>query len=96
MPPVNLGLGGGTSTFTSLRNISRGGLCISRRGQLELSEGSEVYLEIHQPGSELRLRCRAQVRWCHYAGFNTYIGLSFCGTHLPRLNFLEELLAGMG
>lgn len=95
MPPVNLKLAGGISTFTTMRNISRGGLCLARRGRLELNEGSEVMLEIHQPGSELRMRCRAHVRWCRYGGFNTYIGLSFVGTHLPRLSYLEELLAGI-
>lgn len=91
---VGLILAGASAVHATLRDISRQGAGLARRGRVELAAGTSVRLEIHEPGSEQCHRLSAKVRWSRFAGLNTYIGLRF-DTPLPANHpLLNALLAG--
>lgn len=77
MPSVGLTTPGASAVHATLRDISRQGAGLARRGRLDLAAGTPVRLDIHEPGSERRHQLAAQVRWCRFAGLNTYLGLRF-------------------
>jgi hypothetical protein len=75
--PVAFNLEGGAMAHATLRDLSRFGVGLARRGRLALAAGTVVMLQFHLPGSDQRIHREAQVRWSHFAGFNTYLGLRF-------------------
>lgn len=89
---MGLILAGASAVHATLRDISRQGAGLARRGRVELAAGTSVRLEIHEPGSEACHRLSAKVRWSRFAGLNTYIGLRF-DTPLPANHPLLQALA---
>lgn len=93
MPSVGLTTPGASAVHATLRDISRQGAGLARRGRLDLPVGTPVRLDIPEPGSERRHLLSGQVRWCRYGGINTYLGLRF-DTPLPANHPLLGSLTG--
>lgn len=78
----------------TLRDISRVGACVARQGQLEIEEGDLVSLDLRNAIGGERMTLQAEVRWQHYGGFNTYVGLFFRGHYIPGGTFLDAYFLG--
>ncbi|MEB3254796.1 MAG: PilZ domain-containing protein, partial [Synechococcaceae cyanobacterium] len=95
LPSVELRLGSASPIHATLRDIATGGAGLARRGRLELAPGTAMRMEIHEPGSERRHAFTVHVRWSHFGGVNTYLGVQF-DVPLPRDHRLLQALAGAG
>lgn len=73
----------------TLRDISRVGACVARQGRVEIEEGDLVSLDLRNANGGERMSLQAEVRWQHYSGFNTYLGLYFRGHYVPGGTFLD-------
>lgn len=78
----------------TLRDISRVGACVARQGQLEIDEGDLVSLDLRDTTGGEKMSLQAEVRWHHYGGFNTYVGLYFRGHYVPGGTFLDAYFLG--
>lgn len=91
--PGRLVLPDRTSVFVTLRDISRSGCCLLRRGELALKTGDEVRIEIWREDIQTKASLTATVRWCHQdSAGSTRVGLHFCDPSLKTHRLIESYL----
>jgi hypothetical protein len=95
LPTIGFRPLGGALIHSTLRDISCSGVGLARRGRLDLPIGTRVQVYFHLQSRDLHAFRSAEVRWCRFAGFNTYIGLRFETPLAPSDPLLADYGSGL-
>jgi hypothetical protein len=94
---ASLRLATGRTVYVSLRDLSRTGACVIRRGDIEIHPEDEVVIEVSDAEGQQKLRLPSCVKWVDESGYNTVVGLAFAqGPLLPGSlldRYLDQFLA---
>lgn len=80
------------SVFVNLRDISRGGCCVVRKGTMTLQAGDRVRIEMWRQDIETKASLPAIVRWVRHHDGKTRAGLRFVDTSVKTQRLIEEYL----
>lgn len=89
-PPARIALANRQPVFVTLNDISSGGCCIVRKGQLELANGDSVLVDLWTDDISSKLSLHARVCWCSHQDTNSRAGLRFIETNHRMLRQLES------
>ncbi len=89
---ASLRLPAGRTIYVTVRDLSRSGACVIRRGDIEVHEEDEVLLEVSDPKGERKLPLPSVVRWVEASGYRTTMGLEFAQGPLLPGSLLDEFL----
>jgi hypothetical protein len=67
----------GRSVYVNVRDISRTGACVVRRGGLEVKENENVIFDVSDFEIQQKVSLTARVQWVSASGYNTIVGLVF-------------------
>jgi hypothetical protein len=94
---ASLRLPTGRTVYVTVRDLSRTGACIIRRGDVEIHAEDEVMLEVSDSEGQQKLSLPASVKWVDESGYSTVVGLAFSqGPLLPGSlldRYLDQSLA---
>lgn len=88
-PPARIALTNRQPVFVTLNDISPGGCCIVRKGQLELANGDTVVVDIWTQEIETKLSIHARVCWCSHEEATSRAGLRFIETNHRLLRQID-------
>lgn len=80
-PPARVALTNRQPVFVTLDDISAGGCCIVRKGQLELANGDTVLVDVWTQDIDTKLSIPARVCWCTHEDSTSRAGLRFVETN---------------
>ncbi len=93
-------LASGRPVYVNLRDVSRTGACIVRRGGLDVRENENVLFEVSDFEIQQKVSLPSRVQWVNASGYNTVVGLVFDnGPLLPGTlldTYLDQSLKGRG
>lgn len=91
--PGRLVLPDRTSVFVTLQDISRGGCCVMRKGQLDLRPEEGVRIEIWREDIQTKASLAATVRWVRRDGEGcARAGLRFLDTSIKTQRLIDAYL----
>ena len=80
------------SAFVTLSDISRGGCCVVRNGQLALKPDDRVCIEMWRVDIETKISLSASVRWVRHHDGKTKAGLRFLDTSVKTHRMIDQYL----
>jgi len=93
-------LASGRPVYVNLRDVSRTGACIVRRGGLDVRENENVLFEVSDFEIQQKVSLPSRVQWVNASGYNTVVGLVFNeGPLLPGTlldTYLDQSLKARG
>jgi hypothetical protein len=82
----------GRTVYVTVRDLSRSGACVIRRGDLDIEKEEEVLLMVSDEESQQKVSLPSRVQWVDTGGYNTVMGLSFSQGPLLPGSLLDEFL----
>jgi hypothetical protein len=89
---ASMRLATGRTVYVTVRDLSRSGACVIRRGDLEIQKEEEVLLMVSDDESQQKVSLPSRVQWVDSGGYNTIMGLSFNEGPLLPGSLLDEFL----
>lgn len=80
------------SVFVTLHDISRGGCCVVRKGNLGLKAEERVCIEMWREDIQTKVSLPATVRWVRQHDGKTKAGLRFVDTSVKTHRLIDEYL----
>jgi hypothetical protein len=80
------------SVFVTLHDISRGGCCVVRKGELALKPDDRVCIEMWREDIQTKVSLPASVRWVRHHDGKTRAGLRFVDTSVKTHRLIDEYL----
>lgn len=80
------------SVFVTLSDISRGGCCVVRKGQLALKPDDRVCIEMWRDDIQTKASLPATVRWIRHVDGETKAGLRFQDTSVRTHRMIDQYL----
>lgn len=90
--PGRLVLANRQTVFVTLRDISRAGCCVVRKGSLQLQEGETVRIEIWRDDIQTKASLPATVRWVRLLEGTTRAGLRFLDSSTRTVRTINQYL----
>jgi len=90
--PGRLVLANGQSLYVTLHDISRGGCCVVRKGQLALQPEERVQIEIWREAIQTKATLAASVRWVRHQDGRSRAGLRFLDTSIRTYRTIDQYL----
>jgi Tfp pilus assembly protein PilZ len=81
----------GFRAFVVIRDISAGGVGVTRQGKYQIPNDSDVQLEVSDHDAAQRLLLPANVRWLRVGRFTTMIGLSLYDRGAELEDFMNNI-----
>lgn len=80
------------SVFVTLHDISRGGCCVVRKGELALQPNDRVCIEMWREDIQTKASLSASVRWVRHHDGKTKAGLRFLDTSVKTHRLIDQYL----
>jgi c-di-GMP-binding flagellar brake protein YcgR len=80
------------SVFVTLNDISRGGCCVVRKGELALKPEERVRIEMWREDIQTKTSLPATVRWVRHEHGKTKAGLRFVDTSVKTQRQIDQYL----
>ncbi len=80
------------SVFVTLSDISRGGCCVVRKGELALQPEDRVRIEIWREDIQTKTSLSASVRWVRQLEGKTRAGLRFLDNSVKTQRLIDQYL----
>jgi c-di-GMP-binding flagellar brake protein YcgR len=90
--PARMTLPDKQSIFVTLHDISKGGCCVVRSGQLPLQEMDRVRIEVWNDDIQLKVSFPATVRWVTSLTMSSKAGLRFVDSSIKTHRYIEEYI----
>ncbi len=90
--PGRMVLANHQSVFVTLRDVSRGGCCVVRKGNLALKAGERVQIEMWREDIQTKASLAASVRWVRHHDGKTKAGLRFLDSSVKTHRLIDQYL----
>lgn len=80
------------SLYVTVHDISRGGCCVIRKGNLALQPGDKVRIEIWRENIQTKASLPAIVRWVREEEECTHAGLRFIDTSVKTQRLVDDYI----
>lgn len=94
--PARMTLPDKQSIYVTLHDISEGGCCVIRTGQLPLKPADQVRIEVWHDDIQLKVSFAASVRWVTSLAMSSKAGLRFVDSSVKTRRYIKQYLNHSG